>query len=109
MRDTSPLATNRCSRSARMFDAIPDVQLAGFVPGELAVRRHVSQCERLERGEELLGGPTFLMRAGLPDAHHVQAVVVRAGRPAEQAVDVLGRLVLSRDLAEVLDGTARTE
>jgi hypothetical protein len=78
----------------------------GLVLGELAVRRQVSQSERLERGEELLGGPPFLMRSGLPDGHHVQAVVVRAGRPGEQALDVLGRVVLGRDRAEVVDGAA---
>jgi len=88
------------------LQALADVQLAGLVRGELAVRRQVSQAELLERREELLGGPPFLVGSGLPDGHHVQAVVVRAGRPGEQAVDVRGRVVLGRDRAEILDGAA---
>ena len=36
----------------------------------------------------------------------LQAVLVRAGRPGEQAVEVLGRVVLGGDRAEMLDGDA---
>src|SRR5579862_1335137 len=84
-----------------------DVELAGAVLGELAVRQHaLGHTELLEYGEELFGCKPFLVRLGLPDGHHVEAALVRAGRPGEQAVDVLRRVVLGGDRAEVLDGDA---
>src|ERR1700690_2728492 len=43
------------------------------------------------------------MGLGLPHGHHVEPFVVRAGRPGEQAVDVLGRVVLGGDRAEAVD------
>lgn len=42
----------------------------------------------------------------LPHGHHLQAAGVRAGRPADQAVDVLGRAGLGVDLIEVVDRVA---
>jgi hypothetical protein len=72
-----------------------DVQFVRVVLGELHVRCHIGHAERLERGEELLGGPPVLVGLGLPHGHHLEPVVVRAARPGEQAVDVLGRLCLA--------------
>ena len=80
-----------------------DVQFVRVVLGELRIRRHIGHAERLERGEELLGGPPVHMGLGLPHGHHVEPVLVRAGRPGEQAVDVLGRVVLGGDRAEAVD------
>ncbi len=57
-----------------------DVELVGVVLGELHVRRHVGHAERLERGEELLGSPPVHVGLGLPHGHHVEPVLVRAGR-----------------------------
>src|SRR5580698_4711962 len=80
-----------------------DVELVRVVLGELHVRCHIGHAERLERGEELLGGPPVLVGLGLPHGHHVESVLIRAGRPGEQAVDVLGRVVLGGDRAEAVD------
>src|ERR1700721_522496 len=80
-----------------------DVQFVRVVFGELHVRRRIGHTERLERGEELLGGPPVHMGLGLPHGHHVEPVLVRAGRPREQAVDILGRVVLGGDRTEALD------
>src|SRR5580704_3731722 len=80
-----------------------DVQFVRVVLGELHVRRHIGHAERLERGEELLSAPPVHMGLGLPHGHHVEPVLVRAGRPGEQTVDVLGRVVLGGDRAEAVD------
>jgi len=81
-------------RRAVWVSCSADVQFVRVVLGDLHVRRHIGHAERLERGEELLGSPPVLVRLGLPHGHHVEPVLVRAGRPGEQAVDVLGRVVL---------------
>src|ERR1700688_1206985 len=94
--DAGARRASRVRRSA-------DVQFVRVVLGELHVRRHIGHAERLERGEELLGGPPAHMGLGLPHGHHVQPVLVRAGRPGEQAVDVLGRVVLGGDRGEAVD------
>ena len=60
-----------------------------------AVEGHLGhQAERLERREELLSPEAVGVRLGVPDGHHVQAALIRAGQPGDQAVGVLGRVVL---------------
>jgi hypothetical protein len=84
----------RCSMpgaTRRLVRCSTDVQFVRVVLGELHVRRHIGHAERLERREELLGSPPVHMSLGLPHGHHVEPVLVRAGRPGEQSVDVLGR------------------
>ena len=82
---SSPASYSVNSVSGGTSAAIPEAWNAG---------NSCSACEALH------------VRPGLPHGHHVQAVLVRAGRPGEQAVDVLGRVVPGRDRAEVFDAHA---
>jgi len=67
----------------------PEVELVRVVVGHL---HHVGAHPGfLECREQLLGYVPVGVRLRLPHGHHLQAAGVRAGRPGDQAVEVLGR------------------